>query len=309
MPMRLQAGGRQPMGPADRPILVPELSAREADFVAAGPRVDPDLVVGVVDTGIVLDDGHPHPFLAGHLAGEPADYADLRAEDDLYRGHGSFVAGRILLEAPTATIDMRRVLLGAGDRQADNDAAVAAAIRALAADNGNRLAVVNLSFAGHWEERSGPTEIAAALAALGDVPVVAATANRWDDRPSWPAAFSSDPGSNVLAVGAVDETVLPEAPLAFSLTEPTASFASRWSGITVYGSAVRVLGPRLTGGWCRWSGTSFAAASVSGILARLGARAGTWADLIGHVPMVEDKPWLRSAEAIEFEHTGGGHAG
>jgi hypothetical protein len=305
-------GGRQPMGPVDYPVLVPELTPPEREFVDRLPPADPDLVVGVVDTGVALLHDAPHPYLTGHLTGPVADNADTGTPGSLFFGHGSFVAARILMEAPTATIDLRRALDRPSVDLGADDAAVAAAIRQLADDHGGRLAALNLSFAGNWDEWSGPEEIRAVLADLPHVLVVAATANRWNDRPSWPAAFTEEL-DNVIAVGAVDETVIPEeTEPPVPLPEPDAAFGSRWSGIDAYASGVRVLGPTVAdgkAGWCRWSGTSFAAASVSGILARARAVPADWRDKIGTPPLVHGKPYLASAEQTTGLHVGGGGAG
>jgi subtilisin family serine protease len=63
---------------------------------------------------------------------------------------------------------------------------------------------------------------------------------------------------------------------------PKASFSNYGSWVSAYAPGVDVLGPGLpidraaeaddptttTWGWCRWSGTSFAAATVTGLLAQ-----------------------------------------
>jgi subtilisin family serine protease len=254
-----------------------------SDLFSIHVASDPAFVVGVIDTGIVLEDDRyhrqPHPFLQGHLTPDwdhnedhlPKAHSRLRELD----GHGTFVAGVILREAPTVTIHMRNVLdesAGAGD-----DETVAAAIRGMR-DVPN-LKVVNLSFFGASKEQSDDVaQIKSALDDLldynQDIVVVAAAGNWWTGDEAWPAAFDK-----VIAVGAVDETVFPlgnEVP-------PKASFSNYGHWVDAYASGVQVLGPycwyretaapdgespRDFTGWARMSGTSFAAAIVTGVIAQ-----------------------------------------
>lgn len=297
------AGGRQPMGPADAPLPI-RLTGAESDLLTLPPPAGsgPRVVVGVVDTGVVLHRGEPHPFLAGRLAGLRPEDEDPLTEAGGPRsaesGHGTFVAGRVLLEAPTAVLDVRRALHEPGGRGGE-DALVAARIGELAEDPD--LAVVNLSFAGSWDERSGPAQIERALGRLFErrpgVVVVAAAANRPTELPSWPAAFTRD-FPRLVAVGAVDDTGPPAPGVR---RPPLASFGTRWTGVDVYSSAVRVLGPTLwhgEAGWSRWSGTSFAAATISGILAR--ARADGAEDPLDAL----DRAYLPSRETTTLTHSG-----
>jgi len=51
---------------------------------------------------------------------------------------------------------------------------------------------------------------------------------------------------------------------------PRAAFSNHGDWVDVYADGAMVLGPRLQDGehaWCRWSGTSFAAAAVTGMIA------------------------------------------
>jgi subtilisin family serine protease len=137
------------------------------------------------------------------------------------------------------------------------------------------LRLVNLSFYGlDPDENPEPPLIRKALEDLfqvwPDVLVVAAAGNRGKDSRVYPAAFNQD-FEQVIAVGALDTSVSVEAqPL-------KASFSNCWNGIDVYAPGVLVLGPTVWHqepspgqtftGWCLWSGTSFAAATVTGMLA------------------------------------------
>jgi subtilisin family serine protease len=281
---------------------------------------DKSFVVGVVDTGLVLDaDRKPHPWLAGHVAFDPAadvdplaDHGQLRADD----GHGTFVAGLVLREAPRAWVRVvrgfDRNLFGdpiqpTDEELADADQKVADAIRSLLIDSALsvRASIINLSFYGAFPESLPPQKIGEAIQQASDLGVVVVVAAGNEPRRAkvWPAAFAeSDPEApgkpirNLHVVGAVDESVCR------TRTDPpfVATFSNRQEWVRTYANGVYVNGPLLradlsynpadsptnhdfflpakspeTGqstpakftGWAKWSGTSFAAATVSGIIA------------------------------------------
>ncbi len=242
------------------------------------------VTVGVIDTGIVLrdaeHDGAAHPWLASRLGDGCPDEDELTEVDgmlDEAAGHGTFVAGVVLGEAPSATIRAVATLAG-GYVQDDR---VADAITELA-ERG--VLLINLSFCGDIAtDSTAPPSIERALSALpDDVVVVAAAGNFGDTRPVWPAA-----SKRVIAVGAVnvndaDGSLIPPA---------LAPFSGYGSWVDAYAGGVSVLGPycwyresgdeRTLGrapqdfrGWARWSGTSAATAIVTGRIARVAADEG-----------------------------------
>jgi Subtilisin-like serine proteases len=268
-----QGGGRQPggIGGADYAEAVPVEQALK-DLEAPGT-----FTVGVIDTGIVVQGGRPHSWFGDHLRFDDGDIdpVDPKRLGVLHRSeaHGTFVAGRILREAPSARVKVLRVL----DDGVGDDTAVAAAIGLLAADG---IELINLSFGGEAAEGTPPRVIEYALRNLPpEVVVVASAGNLGDRRLHWPGAFE-----RVIAVGAVDETAAKRS----DGTPPIAGFSSRGRWVDAYASGVRVVGPycwftededRITDpdvhsaqdyqGWARWSGTSFAAATVTGKIAQL----------------------------------------
>jgi hypothetical protein len=255
-----------------------------------------EFTVGVVDTGVLLtwDGRMTHPWLSRHVSICPEDDEDTLATatgDDLPTlrdgdGHGTFVTGLILKEAPRARVRMYAAIdteSAAQDGLGQNeDRLVAAAIRSLAVNP--RIQVINLSFGGGvFDDRTGPPTLL--QEALEDVDfrrvaVVAAAGNEPSGTPTWPAAFTG-----VIGVGAVHEAVAGYPALA--------PFSNRGSWVAAYASGVDVAGPFLNGaaqltptvradqgelqlapgaprlyeGWASWSGTSFAAATVSGRIA------------------------------------------
>jgi hypothetical protein len=247
-----------------------------------------DFVIGVIDTGIWSFGGQPHPYLEGHLTDSWTQNVDEQELFSVVEGHGTFVSGVILNQAPTAMIEMRRALDGP---PGVSDQPVVEALHSMRrVDN---LKLVNLSFFG--DEVREPEEIKQALEDLfrdkPDLVVVAAAGNSGTSDPVFPAAFRFP---RLISVGAVDETMFPRArpePPAASLTQlpipPIASFSNHGPTVDAYASGVGVIGPRFATrvgegmdidprddlgtpepGWNRWGGTSFAAAAVTGLIAR-----------------------------------------
>jgi subtilisin family serine protease len=275
------SGGRIPGG-AEYPVAVDDEFPR---LPAAG-----DFTVGVIDTGLVLDSaGQPHPWFTDHVdcSDEEQDRVGSghrERHDPGYLadadGHGTFVAGLILREAPTARILMRGVLDTADDQRvalgAIDDTNVARALNELA-DPDLGVQVINLSFAG-GVFADEPGSLHEAIRAIHDrVAVVAAAGNGGSDTPVWPAAYPE-----VIAVGALDahSLIFPEG------KPPLANFSNSGDWVDAYAAGVKVLGPYLVEhaesgpdiygirapqhfqGWATWSGTSFASALVSGQIAQ-----------------------------------------
>lgn len=197
------------------------------------PSPDGSLQIGVIDTGYA-----PHPWLDSHV-----DY--VPDEVELFgSGHGTFVAGVIVDRAHNARIVMRRaVVAGPND-----DAQVVKALKAL---NKPEIKLINLSFGGSQFEQGTPADLRAALDELADdVVVVAAVPNNASPLRNYPAA-----DAGILAVGAA------------TTKGEIAEFSACGRWIDVFAVGENVEGP-FEDGFATWSGTSFAAASVTG---RIGA--------------------------------------
>lgn len=261
--------------------------AHEVD-AEAGPRV------GVIDTGVVSGNGQLHPFLQGHvidLSDDDVDVEDRADPGDSY-GHGTFVAGVILREAPTARIHMKAALDVASGEWEDD--LVARAIRELGAAG---VTLINLSFCGNPDETETPGVIVDALEELGDgVVVVAAAGNNPSSSPVFPAAVElSGSHPQIIAVGAVDTNLDGEVP-------PIADFSGFGGWVDAYANGRRVFGPHQEKGWILWSGTSFACATVTGRIAAAMVRSGRSAPEAAAVVLADgpkvagtDIPYIRSA--------------
>lgn len=259
---RISGGGGDPVAARRRPRL--------AEATRPGHRVR----VGVLDTGLSPRSG---------LAGCYARYSDLLSPQEnvsTRAGHATFIAGLVLSQAPGATVEVRRGL----DSRATGDSwSVARKIVEFGRDG---IDVLNLSFLCFTEDNEPPMALSAAVDRLDPAIVVVAAAGNHGasegidpGRPAWPAALD-----DVVAVGAIDGSgehapfsPPPDLPW-IDVRAPGVELVSR------YPDDVRLGGYEPYPGFAQWSGTSFAAALVSGAIAaatdpgRVPARA-AWDDM------------------------------
>lgn len=203
-----------------------------------------DVAVGVLDTGLTA-----HPWFAEWYRDEIAETLDGDGDGilDEQAGHGTFVSGLILRQAPGIRLHADRLL----DSHGVSDEATL--LRALARLRHERVDVLNLSLGGHTFDDRPPLGLERALCAFPAV--VACAGNTGSPRPFWPAAL---PG--VLAVGALDGDV--KAP--FSAYGPWVDACA--DGVDLASSFVK---HATFHGYATWSGTSFATAIVTGAVAAL----------------------------------------
>lgn len=329
--------GARAVGGASPPVAVTE---QRPPLPSAG-----SITVGVIDTGVALNsEGRPHAWFGhDHLSFCPAEDEDVLAtgvgERASADGHGTFVAGVVVREAPRARIRAWGVLGKARvpppytEFDDQDDEAVSAALAALALNPD--VCVINLSFGGGGWETKPPILLGRALANLlvqrPDIAVVAAAGNNTNDRddfirPVWPAAFC-DRLPNVIAVGAVDESV----PITVGTTPAPATFSNHGDWIMAFASGVKLVGPlpypppaaaaepilvqpdppsfdgMSFDGWAQWSGTSFASAVVSGRIAQACIELGingvdAWEVVKHGSPMMDGRRarWVRSVDTPPF---------
>jgi subtilisin family serine protease len=222
---------------------------------AAGCRVV------VLDTGLADTAFCPHfdaPFTPTTLEADDCDLPDAGADGliDPVAGHGTFIAGLIGRLAPGAEVVVAQVLstFGVGD-----DFAIAEVIAAL----DPRPDILNCSFGAYTADDEPPlamTDEIAALVAAGSV-VVASAGNDASCRPSWPAALP-----DVVSVGAL----APFGIAPFSNYGPWVRACAPGFGVVsrFFCKADDDLVKEYGEGWAAWSGTSFSAPIVAGVLAR-----------------------------------------
>ncbi len=211
------------------------IGAPEAQTVADGNGV----MVAIIDTGVDTS----HPALSGRLF-SGYDYVDNDSNPSetgmgVAYGHGTMVAGVVALVAPGAIIMPIRAFSSDGLGKASK---VANAIRYAARRNAD---VINIAFG--MSDESNPIRKAIEFAAQRGAVLVTSAGN---DNTSFPQFPASD--ENVMAVGATDET------------GNKADFSNYGFHVDVAAPGVNIYSAYPGGQWVWWSGTSFAAAFVSG---------------------------------------------
>jgi thermitase len=273
--VRKAVGGPEPVPPPTG-----DLSGAKGQDVR-----DPGPYVVIIDNGVsaeVRDDG----WLAGLARTDNLDLLNVVPLDDyldLGAGHGTFTAGIVQQVAPRANLDVRRALdtEGVGD-EVDIGREI---IRA--AEDGAEI--INLSLGLLTADGTPPlaleTAIRTAIGIASDkgihLLIVCAAGNYADERPCWPAAFSteSDFDGHVISVAALrrdydnsEDVVGAE----WSTHNERVTISTFGQGVTstyVVGreSPKSDPGPDTFGrsSWATWSGTSFAAPQVTGAIVRL----------------------------------------
>ena len=212
-------------------------------------RGDPSIVVAVVDSGISAD----HQDLTASLVPGHnfiTDNADTRDE----YGHGTqvagIIAGRYNEESLSGGVAPFTRLMPLKVLDANGEGTVADVAEAVifAADSGTR--VINLALGTYVD--SGVLRAAVEYAAARQVLVIAAAGNNGADEPAYPAAYPQ-----TLAVGAVDQFLNP------------CAFSNRAAYLDVAAPGKEILTTSLDGGRQELTGTSAAAAHVSGLAALL----------------------------------------
>lgn len=241
--------GPDPMGYWNQTALLQvNLGSAHASAIGRGVRV------AVLDTGVNAN----HSDLVGRcVAGYNAIDPSLPPDDvpalpdaeisifgqrDSGAGHGTMIAGIIALVAPGAEIMPVKVLSADGTgREADVVEGIRWAIR-------NGADVINMSFGSPSASRAVARAILAAR--VSGAVLVASAGNDSSDAPHSPAALHG-----VLSVTSVEED---------NVKSPWASYGSTVD-LVCPGSGIR--SAYWDGGYATWSGTSFAAAFVSGAAA------------------------------------------
>ena len=255
--------------------------------------------IGVADTAMYL-----HTLLDGScLAARSQRWTPVDDRAPLASGHGTFVAGLILQQAPGATLVAEQIL--DADGQADSWEVAKSLVRFSRAG----LQVLNLSIECATADGEAPLVLSTAIDRLGSgIQVVAAAGNHDPENeaddlrvPVWPAALD-----DVLAVTAHDGTDrIPDWSAPVDL--PWVDCAARGVDLVSVYPPLRL--SRVRGGLAEvgaeaedalvsWSGTSFAAATVTGLIAvEIGQSGATAREATARLlreakRTVADKPWL-----------------
>jgi membrane-anchored mycosin MYCP len=234
--------------------------------------------VGVLDTQL-----YPHQDLAGRYLARPDDLLETRSLYSRFAGHATFIAGLILRHAPAAELQVRHTL--------DDDHATTTLwdfVHKVMRFRDSGVQILNLSLGCYTADGEPPMVLQRAIQQLApEIVIVAAAGNHGDpaeyaqhpvhpfltpQTAFWPAALD-----DVLAVGA-DLDAGPDGPrpAPFSPLLPWVTYMAQGEGVLSTYLKGHVDIPRPAGerpqpfhGYARWSGTSFAAAIVTGELAAL----------------------------------------
>jgi membrane-anchored mycosin MYCP len=244
--------------------------------------------IGVLDT--VLE-AHPY-FHGAYIASASSLRSDLGDESNFLSQHATFVTGLLLRQAPGAVVDVRVALHTSPGAEAQNDTWDLAKVIAEMADS--KVDVLNLSLGCTTEDAKRSMALTAAVAALGpETLVVAAAGNHATQEPGtspppvYPAALD-----NVVAVGALDG-------------EEQASFSPRAPWVDALAPGADVVSTCASGrdgrpAFATWSGTSFAAAIVSGAVAartrEFGSAPEAWRQMQAKLDRCDGKPVVPLSE-------------
>jgi subtilisin family serine protease len=251
--------------------VAPATAVRHSRRYQAKRRV----TVGVLDTGVRSE----HDWLSRYdVAGVGADFDESQLGKldhepntslDRQAGHGTFIAGIVLQQAPLASVRVASVL--DPDGVGDEETIIAGLIALSDAE------ILNLSLGGYSYDDAAPIGIGGLLTSMyeerPDRVIVAAAGNNNASRPFWPAAFK-----RVIAVAALTEAKTPtRAPFSnfgwwVDACVPGVNVKSTfvaWDGMVTTTNA-----PATFKDFAKWAGTSFSAPKVAGTIAALVSRKG-----------------------------------
>ena len=257
------------------PSRFPDGAATGTRRLATGALLPPSVVVFVVDSGVRAT----HAALRGRVVDGYGEAGDRN-------GHGTHVAGIVAKHAPTATIVPVRVVSSAGtvDNHATRDGLrwIRRFVEERKRANGATAGfVVNLSLC--WRARFDVQEEVDALHALGVVVVVAAC--NWGDHA---AQHSFTDHDDVVSVGSIDRE------------RRLADYSCYGLEVTVQanGESVRSASNLDDDALATRSGTSMAAARVSGVVAQTLVEGGAWEDRLQASTVVVEPSHFEHAWAV-----------
>ena len=254
--------------------------ATEPDGVPFGSRPDPGECAGsgagafiyVADTGLLEGAASAHSWLAGVTGAEDPllDQGGVTKIPD-YAGHGTFVAGVARCMAPAVTVEVARDFDQAGAisehmivlrlHEALNKAPD---VINLSAGGSTRKNLPLLGFEAFWEtyrHRKGTV-------------LVASAGNNSSRRPFWPAAFPQVVGVGALAANGRSRAYFSDYGPWVDVYAPGEDLVNAFAhGIYHYREPPNT-GSHHFHGMAKWSGTSFSAPLVAGLIAARITRTG-----------------------------------
>jgi subtilisin family serine protease len=257
-------------GPADDPI--PAAAIAGPPPVQSGRRT---VNVAVLDTGISA-----HPWFTGRewfgsCGPEVIEVPDANHDDrlDSVAGHGTFIAGVVAMQAPSANLTIGKVIAGDGVTDELRLLRGLAQLRAHAHEHRTPVDVVSLSLGCYTHDNRPSPVLEQGLHRFGhETAIVACAGNFSSDRPYWPAALK-----RVLAVASLNTDGTDRAEFSnfgWWVDACTLGDGIVSSFFSFDGPAEGSSNPEDFTGYATWSGTSFAAPRVAGAIAARAAEHG-----------------------------------
>ena len=232
------------------------------------------VLIYMADTGLLPDPAFGHPWLAGVHPGGPGDIDPGGSQDPIppYTAHGTFTAGVARCLAPRAEVIVTNAFAVAGSTLESD------LVPRLVAALGHGVDIFHLTIAAPSRSDLPLIAFEAWLKLLGQykgVVCVVAAGNSGSRRPSWPAAFSE-----VVSVGALAGDWRSRAGFSnyggwVDVYAPGRNLTNAYaSGVYTCHAAPCKGEERVFYGMAQWSGTSFSAPIVTGLIAARMSRTG-----------------------------------
>jgi subtilisin family serine protease len=255
-------------GPFDDPVPAEAIPAPPADHT-----VQNEVTVAILDTGIAQHPWFTNRKWFAECGPEVIEVPDSDSDGDLdsVAGHGTFIAGVVVRQAPDAHLVIEKVITGDGIIDELGLFRGLAALRSRANKSGKTIDVVSLSLGCYTHDDKPSPVLEHAIRAFDrDTVLVACAGNGGSDRPYWPAALK-----RVIAVGSLDVKGHDRAEFsnygwwvdACTMGERVVSSFFSYDDHTPHGDEI-------FNGFAHWSGTSFAAPRVAGAIAARAADQG-----------------------------------
>jgi Subtilase family len=296
-------------GGAPQPVPLPPY---QPTIINPAPATSPVKIL-VLDTGLINEDvdafgvklpmpGVVRSWLSQVSGSAEPQYKQGGADGlDLFDDHGKFIAGVLGCTAPNCPVEVVKVY--DDDGSVDVTALADQICSALAPPQSARIVVISGGL--HTANNTAPADLRDAIAAHPNVLFVAAAGNHDPATPGtrefYPAALGAQGLANVIGVGALDKNGVIAA---FSNVAPSAQVYAHGQEVmnafkpgTVFlpGNITQTI-PRNTDGTALWSGTSFAAPVIAGLLTGYVATAGP-------INRADALSWLR--EYLKVRPSGG----
>jgi subtilisin family serine protease len=226
----------------------------------------------VADTGL-LHSAHKHPWLAGVQGEEDPPGGAPVSPIVRYTGHGTFVAGVARCMAPVSKVYVSRDFSRAGALTEDlivkrlgQALGVGANVINLSAGGTTRKNLPLLGFEAFWDTYRH----------YNGVILVASAGNNSSRRPFWPAAFPQVVGVGALSADRRTRAFFSDFGPSADVYAPGQDLVNAFAEGTYKCEEPPHLGhpPRKFYGMAKWSGTSFSAPLVSGLIAARMSRTG-----------------------------------